>query len=180
MLRAVAPFLLFACVLIPQGCATDLGTGRRVVDTLQNSYPITVGRLVTAQLDTRHRLRVYLQICEDADADGPVCSEESLRVLAMVEADKKSLLERIANRYLEAGREKPVYVYGPMCDGMQEMILVPRCQLAVALSIWDPYLRDYVVYSTLHGSGSFLESDGFGTFLEVTGRAAGIARKAAK
>jgi hypothetical protein len=176
----IAALLLVLGTPVLAGCATNLGTGSHVIASLEATYPITVGRLVAAQLDTSHRLRVYLQICEDADAQGPVCSEESLRVLAMVEADKKSLLQRIASRYLEEGRDHPVYVYGPLCEGLQEMILVPRCQLAVALSIWDPHLEDYVVYSTTHGSGSFIESEGFNTFLEVTGRAAGIVKKAAK
>ncbi len=180
MLRATALLALFFGIPMLGGCATNLGTGSHVVADLEAAYPITVGRLVTAQLDTSHRLRVYLQICEDADLSGPVCADDSLRVLAMVEADKKSLLQRIAERYLEDGRNHPVYVYGPLCDGLQEMILVPRCQLAVALSIWDPNLQDYVVYSTTHGSGSFLESEGFDTFLDVTGRAAGIVKKAAK
>lgn len=180
MLRAAALLALILGTPIVGGCATNLGTGTDVVATLEASFPITVGRLVTAQLDTGHRLRVYLQICEDADAHGPVCSEDSLRVLAMVEANKKSLLRRLAERYLEEGRDHPVYVYGPLCEGLQEMILVPRCQVAVALSIWDPHLEDYVVYSTAHGSGSFLESEGFNTFLELTGRAAGIMKKAAK
>jgi hypothetical protein len=138
-----------------------------------------VGRLVTAQLDPSRRLRVYLQICQDGDEGGPVCSESDLRLLAMVESGRKSLLERLAERYLLEGREMPVYVYGPMCDGLKEMIRVPRCQTAVALGIWDPNLKDYVIYSTTHGDG-MLESEGFERFIEVTGRASGIARKAAK
>jgi hypothetical protein len=144
------------------------------------THPITVGRLVEARMDTSHRLRVYLQICEDATPEGIVCSDDARRVLAMVEAKRKSLLQRLADRYLKDGRERPVYVYGPICDGLEEMILVPRCQIAVAMGIWDPYLQDYVIYSTLHGSGSFVESEGFNTLMEVTGRAAGIARKASK
>lgn len=166
--------------LLLTACATDLGTGSRVVETLMASHPITVGKLVEAHMDTSDRLRVYLQICEDATAEGIVCAEDSRRVLAMVEADRKSLLRRLADRYLKDGKDHPVYVYGPICDGLEEMILVPRCQIAVAMGIWDPYLRDYVIYSTLHGSGSFVESEGFSTLMEVTSRAAGIARKAAK
>jgi hypothetical protein len=177
---ALALALLTASVLLLSACAKDLGTGRQVIQGLQTSYPITVGKLVSANMDTSKRLRVYLQICQDAGPDGPVCPDDGLRVLAMVEGNKKSLLRRIAERYLVDGQEKPVYVYGPMCEGLQEMILVPRCQTAVALGIWDPNLKDYVFYSTIHGSGSLVESEGFNTFLEVTGRAAGIARKAAR
>jgi hypothetical protein len=171
--------LLVVVVLVPTACTNDLGTGSRVLQDLQSHYPITVGRLVTAQLDPVRRLRVYLQICQDGDEGGPVCSESDLRLLAMVESGHKSLLERLAERYLLEGREMPVYVYGPMCDGLEEMILVPRCQTAVALGIWDPNLKDYVIYSTTHGDG-VLESEGFERFIEVTGRASGIARKAAK
>jgi len=166
-------------VVLPTGCSTDLGTGTKVVQSLQASYPITMGRLVTAQLDPSRRLRVYLQICQDGDEGGPVCSESDLRLLAMVESGRKSLLERLAERYLVEGREMPIYVYGPMCDGLKEMILVPRCQTAMALGIWDPNLKDYVIYSTTYGDG-VLESEGFERFIEVTGRASGIARKAAK
>lgn len=162
------------------GCATDLGTGDQVIEELQTDFPITVGRLIQARMDPSRRLRIYLEICEDLGPDGtPVCRENSLRVLAMVEAEKKSLLERIANEYLAAGKEKPVYVYGPLCEGLEEMILVPRCQLALALGVWDPILEDYIVYSTLHGTGSFVESEGFGTFITVTGQATGLMRKAA-
>ena len=88
-------------------------------------------------------------------------------------------LRRLAERYLIEGRDKPVYIYGPMCDGMEEMVVVPRCQNAIALGVWDPYLNDYIVYSTLHGD-SVMESEGFQSFLEVTGKAAGVVRKAAK
>lgn len=161
------------------GCAHDLGTGSEVVADLQTSHPTTVGRLVTAYLDPSRRLRVYLQICRDADGDGPVCLDEDLRVLAMVESGQKKLLERLAARYLQDGSEKPVYVYGPMCDGFEEMILVPRCQNAMAIGIWDPHLRDYIVYSTLHGD-SLIRSEGFENFLAATGRAAGVVGKAAK
>ena len=73
----------------------------------------------------------------------------------------------------------PVYVYGPACDGLAEMILVPRCQRAMAISAWDPHLRDYVVYSTLYGD-SVLESSGFENFVSVTGRITGLVRKASK
>jgi hypothetical protein len=170
---------LLVVVVFTTGCTKDLGTGRGVVQTLQASYPITVGRLVTAQLDPSRRLRVYLQICQDGDEGGPVCSESDLRLLAMVESGRKSLLKRLAERYLLEGGEMPIYVYGPMCDGLKEMILVPRCQTAVALGIWDPNLKDYVIYSTTYGDG-VLESEGFERFIEVTARASGIARKAAK
>jgi hypothetical protein len=179
--RAPAPAAWVAGALaLLAGCATDLGTGAKVVEALGSNYPITVGRLVEARMDTSSRLRVYISICDDAGPEGPVCAEEGLRVLAMVESRRTRVLKRLANRYLRDGSEKPLYVYGPLCDGMEEMILVPRCQKAVAIGVWDPLLRDYVIYSTLHGSGSFVESEGFDTFLEVTGRAAGIARKAAK
>jgi hypothetical protein len=171
------PFVVVV-VLLP-ACTTNLGTGTDVLQNLQASYPITVGRLVTTHLDPSRRLRVYLQICQHGDEGGPVCSEADLRLLAMVESGRKSLLERLAERYLVEGREMPVYVYGPMCDGLKEMILVPRCQTALALGIWDPNLKDYVIYSTTHGDG-VLESEGFERFIEVTGRASGIARKAAK
>ncbi len=164
-------------LLLP-GCATNLGTGGQAMLQIDQNYPITVGRLVESYLDTSSRLRVYLQICEDAGPQGPICSEGSVRMLAMVEAQRTSLLKRIDERYLKAGKERPVYVYGPVCDGMGEMIMVPRCQVAIALGIWDPNLRDYVFYSPRHGSGSLIESQGFNTFLEITGRAAGIARKA--
>lgn len=175
---SVVPLAVLSLAL--GACATDLGTGSDVVETLLSAHPITVGRLVEAHMDTTDRLRVYLQICEDATPEGIVCSQDGRRVLAMVEADRRSLLKRLAERYLKDGRDHPVYVYGPICHGLEEMILVPRCQIAVAMGIWDPYLQDYVIYSTLHGSGSFLESEGFSTFMEVTGRAAGVARKAAK
>ena len=175
----VSMWLPTLIVLLPVACTTNLGTGSQVLQHLRASYPITVGRLVATHLDPSRRLRVYLQICQDGDEGGPVCSEGDLRLLAMVESGRKSLLERLAERYLVEGREMPVYVYGPMCDGLAEMILVPRCQTALALGIWDPNLKDYVIYSTTHGDG-VLESEGFERFIEVTGRASGIARKAAK
>jgi hypothetical protein len=171
--------LAVAATSLLSGCAHDLGTGSKVVADLKTSYPTTVGKLVTAYLDPSRRLRVYLQICRDADAAGPVCLEDDLRVLAMVESGRKSLLERLAGRYLQDGSDKPVYVYGPMCDGFEEMILVPRCQNAMAIGIWDPHLRDYVVYSTLHGD-SLIQSEGFENFIEATGMAAGVVKKAAK
>ncbi len=180
--RHVSCLLLLAALAATSllaGCAHDLGTGNAVVADLKTSYPTTVGKLVTAYLDPSRRLRVYLQICRDADADGPVCLEDDLRVLALVESGRKSLLERLAGRYLQDGSEKPVYVYGPMCEGFEEMILVPRCQNAMAIGIWDPHLRDYVVYSTLHGD-SLIQSEGFENFLEATGMAAGVIKKAAK
>jgi hypothetical protein len=173
--------LTLSCFLpLTLACATNLGTGSEVMQDLTKDYPITVGQLVKAHLDPSKRLRLYLQICQDAGPDGPVCSEEDLRILAMVESHKEGLLQRLVERYLEEGKERPIYVYGPMCEGLSEMILVPRCQTALAIGIWDPVLRDYIVYSTLHGTGSFLESDGFDTFIEVTRRASGLARTAAK
>ncbi len=168
-----------ACMLLA-GCATDLGTGDHVVKELKQSYPITVGKLVSAQMDTSKRLRIYLQICQDATQNHVVCDESSFRVLAMVEADKKKILHRLADRYLQEGKEYPVYVYGPMCEGWEEMVIVPHCQKAVAIGIFDPHLQEYIVYSTLHGSGSFVESDGFNSFLEVTGKAVGTAKKVVK
>lgn len=159
------------------GCATNLGTGGSVVDELVEDYPITVGHVVEARMDTKTRLRVYIDICEEADE--PLgCIRGNLRLLAMVEAHKKGVLERLANRYLLDGKDKPIYVYGPLCEGLEEMILVPRCQLAVAISVWDPDLKDYIVYSTLHGDGALVDRPGFQTFLGVTGKAANIARKA--
>jgi predicted small secreted protein len=177
--RGVAALVVAAALLLP-ACATNLGTGSRIAHLIETTYPITVGRLVEAHMDTGHRLRVYLQLCQDIGLGGLVCSEDDLRILAVVEAEKKSLLHRLAERYLDEGREKPIYVYGPMCEGLEEMILVPRCQTAVALGVWDPYLKDYVLYSTLHGSGALVESAGFNTFLELTGKAVGIIKKAAK
>ena len=127
-------------------------------------------------MDPSRRLRVYVSLCHE-NPTGPVCGRDEPRVLAMVESDERRLLERLAERYLIEGRDKPVYVYGPMCDGMEEMVVVPRCQSAIALGVWDPYLNDYIVYSTLHGD-SVMESEGFENFLEVTGKAAGLVRKA--
>lgn len=180
MQRRVEELLVAAGLLLLTACATNLGTGSRTLRALENEYPITVGRLVETHMDTSRRLRVYLQLCQDLGTAGMVCSEDDLRILAVVEGQKKSLLKRLAERYLDEGRDKPVYVYGPMCEGIEEMILVPRCQMAVALGVWDPYLQDYVLYSTLHGSGSLIESDGFNLFLEMTGTAVGIVKKAAR
>jgi predicted small secreted protein len=174
------PLLVVATSLLLSACATNLGIGSQTVKHLETSYPITVGRLIEAHMDTGSRLRIYLQLCQDLGLGGMACSEDDLRILAVVAAEKKSLLRRLAELYLDEGREKPVYVYGPMCEGLEEMILVPRCQQAVALGVWDPYLHDYVLYSTEHGSGSLIESEGFHTFLELTGKAVGIVKKAAK
>ncbi|MDJ0866871.1 MAG: hypothetical protein QNK03_12235 [Myxococcota bacterium] len=169
--------LLATALLAATGCATDLGTGPEALEDLSYDYPITVGRLVEARMDTKDRLRVYLSICHDAGATGPVCASGGLRMLAIAEAKTKRVLERLAERYLIDGAERPVYVYGPICEGMQEMILVPRCQLAMAIGVWDPGLDDYIVYSTMHGEGALIDSEGFKTFIDLTGRAAGLARK---
>jgi hypothetical protein len=173
-----APLFALTLALFILGCATDLGTGLQVMEQLEEAYPITVGKLVAAHMDPSRRLRVYVSLCHE-NPDGAVCGREEPRVLAMVESGEKRLLERLAERYLIEGRDKPLYIYGPMCDGLEEMVVVPRCQSAIALGVWDPYLNDYIVYSTLHGD-SVMESDGFATFLEVTGKAAGVVRKAAK
>src|SRR5262245_6270150 len=170
--------LLAAALLASLGCATDLGTGVQEMEKLEETYPITMGKLSAAHMDRGRRLRVYVSLCHE-NPTGPVCGREEPRVLAMVESNERRLLERLAERYLIEGRDKPVYIYGPMCDGMGEMVVVPRCQNAIALGVWDPYLNDYIVYSTLHGD-SVMESEGFQSFLEVTGRAAGLVRKAAK
>jgi len=169
---------LLAVALLSAGCATDLGTGLQVMEKLEETYPITVGKLVAAHMDPSRRLRVYVSLCHE-NPGGPVCGREEPRVLAMVESNERKLLERLAERYLIEGRDKPVYIYGPMCDGMGEMVVVPRCQNAIALGVWDPYLNDYIVYSTLHGD-SVMESEGFENFLAVTGKAAGLVRGAAK
>jgi hypothetical protein len=170
--------VIFTVALLSMGCATDLGTGVAVMEKIEEAYPITVGKLVAAHMDQSRRLRVYVSLCHE-NPTGPVCGRDEPRVLAMVESGERRLLERLAERYLVEGRDKPVYVYGPMCDGMEEMVVVPRCQTAIALGVWDPYLNDYIVYSTLHGD-SMMESEGFENFLEVTGKAAGMVRKAAK
>ena len=159
-------------------CATDLGHGLGVMEQLQETYPITVGKLVAAHMDPSRRLRVYVSLCHE-NPQGPVCGREEPRVLAMVDSGERRLLERLAERYLIEGRDKPVYIYGPMCDGMEEMVVVPRCQSAIALGVWDPYLNDYIVYSTMHGD-SVTQSEGFENFLDVTGKAAGLVRKASK
>ena len=168
-----------ACLSLQLGCATDIGTGLSVMEKLEDAYPITVGKLVAAHMDPSRRLRVYVSLCHESPSGPATCGREEPRVLAMVESGERRLLERLAERYLIEGRDKPVYVYGPMCDGMEEMVVVPRCQNAIALGVWDPYLNDYIVYSTLHGD-SVMESEGFENFLEVTGKAAGLVRKAAK
>lgn len=161
-------------------CATDIGTGTTVMQQLEETYPITVGKLVAAHMESSRRLRIYVTLCDDSHKNKPpVCPPNEPRVLAIAESGEKKLLKRLSERYLIEGRDKPVYVYGPMCEGLDEMVIVPNCQMAVALSIWDPYLNDYIVYSTLHGD-SAVESDGFQKFLEVTGKAAGVVRKAAK
>jgi hypothetical protein len=170
--------VMFAVAWLATGCATDIGTGLQVIQKLEETYPITVGKLVAAHMDPNRRLRVYVSLCHE-NPNGPVCGRDEPRVLAMVESGERRLLERLAERYLIEGRDRPIYVYGPMCDGLEEMVVVPRCQNALALGVWDPYLNDYIVYSTLHGD-SVMESEGFENFLEVTGKAAGIARKAAK
>ena len=176
MSQALVATLTVALLL--SGCAMDIGTGLGVMEQLEETYPITVGKLVAAHMDPSRRLRVYVSLCHE-NPNGPVCGREEPRVLAMVESGERNLLERLAERYLIEGRDKPLYIYGPMCDGLKEMVVVPRCQSAIALGVWDPYLNDYIVYSTLHGD-SVMESEGFETFLDVTGRAAGLVRKAAK
>jgi len=172
------PVFAVALAIAVAGCATNIGTGSQVMEKLEETYPITVGKLVAAHMDPSRRLRVYVSLCHESPK-GPVCGREEPRVLAMVESGERALLERLAERYLIEGRDKPVYIYGPMCDGMEEMVVVPRCQNAIALGVWDPYLDDYIVYSTMHGD-SITQSEGFQTFLAVTGEAAGLARKAAK
>ena len=156
---------VFVAILLG-GCATNLGTGAKVVQNLEDTHPTTVGRLIEAQLDTDGRLRIYVE------------TDESVRVLAMVRSDNESLLKRIAERYLEAGQGHPIYVYGPLCVGLEEMIVVPHCQRALALGIWDPHLESYVVYSTEHGSGDFFESKGFGAFVGAVDKVGGVARNA--
>ncbi len=174
-----ALIVALALALLSSGCATDLGTGLSVMEQLEETYPITVGKLVAAHMDPSRRLRVYVSLCHESPNGPAQCGREEPRVLAMVESGERRLLERLAERYLIEGRDKPLYIYGPMCDGLKEMVVVPRCQNAIALGVWDPYLNDYIVYSTLHGD-SVTKSDGFENFLEVTGKAAGMVRKAAK
>lgn len=171
--------LLFAGQLL--ACATNLGTGESVYRELQSSYPIAIGRLVAAQVEPSRRLKVYLQLCEMRDVS-PIaldCKEEDPRLLAIIESSETKLLKRFAQQYLPLGQEMPVYVYGPSCDGLGEMILIPRCQRAVAISVWDPHLRDYIVYSTMHGD-TVLESSGFENLVQATSRITGVARRAAK
>ncbi len=164
--------------LLWTGCATNMGTGTTVVEQLASEYPITMGRLVRADVEPSRRLRVYLQLCPNIDGAW-ACDEHDPRMLAVVESGEKQLLRRLAQQYLVSGREMPVYVYGPRCDGLEEMILIPRCQTALALGVWDPALRDYIVYSTMHGDG-VMKSAGFESFIEVTARATSLAKNAAK
>ena len=180
MFRSLIVLCMLAVAVMLSACATDLGTGKKAVAELEQTYPITVGRLVKAEMDTSRRLRIYLEICEEGVDGELACHENTMRVLAMVEAEKKSILERLANRYLPEGTDRPIYVYGPMCDGLKEMVIVPHCQTAIAVGVWDPALREYVIYSPMHGSGSFVESEGFNTFLKVTGKAVGTAKKAVR
>lgn len=160
------------------GCATNMGTGSKVVEELVSSHPITVGKLIRADVEPSRRLRIYIQLCQNIDRTW-VCEEDDPRMLAVIESGEKQLLKRLAQQYLVEGQEMPVYVYGPPCEGLEEMILIPRCQTAVALGVWDPSLRDYIVYSTLHGDG-LMKSDGFNEFIEVTAKATSLARNAAK
>ncbi len=160
------------------GCATNMGTGTRVVEDLASDHPITMGKLVRAHVEPSRRLRVYLQLCQNIDGVW-TCDEHDPRILAVIESGEKQLLKRLAQQYLVEGSEMPVYVYGPRCDGLEEMILIPRCQTALALGVWDPNLRDYIVYSTKHGD-TVIKSDGFENFIDVTARATSLARNAAK
>ncbi len=160
------------------GCATDMGTGERVVEDLLSDYPITVGKLIRADIEPSRRLRIYIQLCQNVDGV-LTCEDHNQRMLAVIQSGEKKLLQRLANQYLANSGEMPIYVYGPPCDGLEEMILIPRCQTAVALGVYDPSLRDYIVYSTLHGDG-MLNSDGFANFIEITATATSLARNAAK
>ena len=159
-------------------CATDIGTGTHVIEDLRQDYPISVGRLVHADVEPSRRLRIYLQLCQ-REGSGYTCAEDDPRMLAMIESGEKKLLKRLAHQYLTEGSGMPVYVYGPPCEGLGEMVLVPRCQSAVALGVWDPHLKDYIVYSTLHGD-SMVSSPHFENFIEVTARATSVAKGAAK
>ena len=77
---------LFAvALLLSAGCATDLGTGLQVMEKLEETYPITVGKLVAAHMDPSRRLRVYVSLCHE-NPTGPVCGRDEPRVLAMVES----------------------------------------------------------------------------------------------
>ena len=98
-----------ALALLLTGCAMDLGTGLGVMEQLEETYPITVGKLVAAHMDPSRRLRVYVSLCHE-NPNGPVCGREEPRVLAMVESGERSLLERLAERYLIEGRDKPLYI----------------------------------------------------------------------
>ena len=173
--------LALSLPLLAAGCATDVGTGSDVLTNLKSSYPISVGRLVAAQLGPSRRLKVYVQLCAMRDVS-PVqldCQPDDQRLVAVIESSETKLLRRFAETYLPQGGDMPLYVYGPSCEGLAEMILVPRCQRAMAISAWDPHLQDYVVYSTLYGD-SVLESSGFENFVSVTGRITGLVRKASK
>ena len=176
--RTVSGLAVAIWTTLATACATDIGTGTTVVEDLQQDYPISVGRLVHADVEPSRRLRIYLQLCT-REENRFVCAEEDPRMLALIESGEKKLLKRLAHQYLEEGSEMPVYVYGPHCEGLGEMVLVPRCQTAVALGVWDPHLKDYIVYSTLHGD-SMVSSPQFENFISVTARATGVAKNAAK
>ena len=87
---ARAPFFVVALALVVAGCSTDLGTGFQVMEKLEETYPITVGKLVAAHMDPSRRLRVYVSLCHE-NATGPVCGREEPRVLAMVESGERKL-----------------------------------------------------------------------------------------
>ena len=177
--RVTRGIALLVWIGLATSCATDIGTGETVVDHLKQDYPISVGRLVHADVEPSRRLRIYLQLCLRNDGPGYTCTEDDQRMLAVIESGEKKLLKRLAHQYLAQGSEMPVYVYGPHCDGLGEMVLIPRCQTAIALGVWDPHLRDYIVYSTLHGD-SMVSSPEFENLIEVTARATGVAKNAAK
>ena len=179
MLRRTACGLALAIwTVLAMACTTDIGTGTTVVEDLRQDYPISVGRLIHADVEPSRRLRIYLQLCH-REGSGYTCADEDPRMLALIESGEKQLLKRLAHQYLIEGSEMPVYVYGPPCEGLGEMVLVPRCQTAVALGVWDPNLQDYIVYSTLYGD-SMVTSPQFENFIEVTARATGVAKGAAK
>ena len=119
-----ALIVALALALLSSGCATDLGTGLSVMEQLEETYPITVGKLVAAHMDPSRRLRVYVSLCHESPNGPAQCGREEPRVLAMVESGERRLLERLAERYLIEGRDKPLYIYGPMCDGLKEMVVV--------------------------------------------------------
>jgi hypothetical protein len=169
---------IMLCAGLGTGCATDIGTGEGVVKDLLSDYPITVGKLIRADIEPSRRLRIYIQLCENVDGV-LLCEDHNQRMLAVIQSGEKKLLERLATQYLAKAGQMPIYVYGPHCEGLEEMILIPRCQTAVALGVYDPALKDYIVYSTLHGDG-LLNSAGFANFIEVTGKATSLARSVAK